>query len=101
MDRALAIGNRTILTRFSSGFGFYIETISPTIRPALAYDEEEEEEYTLFIEYSGTSIKLPFFVIEFGKFRVVEEGELNLINILPGIFEEEEANDDDDTSTMR
>ena len=90
MDKAISFGSLTVLARWSSGFGFYIETVPEQLRP------EDGEMYHVFIVYSATAIKLPFFQIEIGKFRQLEEGELELINLFPGIFTDDDEDDDDE-----
>ena len=103
MNNALAYGHRVMVIRLTSGFGLYIESLRPSIRPALSRDPETGEECTLFIEYSATAIKLPFLTIEFGRFNEVPEDQIVLGNVLPGIFDDQdfdyEGEDDDETRT--
>lgn len=105
MDKAWTFGRSTVLFRWTSGIGLYVETIPPEPRSALAAMEDENGEeklYQLFIVYSATCIKLPLCTIEIGSFRELEEGDIILDNILPMIPGEEEDDDDDtdDTPTV-
>lgn len=105
MDKAMSFGRTTILFKFTTGFGLYIETVLPQVRPALAEDPEDGEMYTIFIEYTATAIKLPLMTLEIGRFRPLEADELDVSNIFGAqftdLFEEiEEDDDDEDSPTM-
>jgi len=105
MDKAFTAGRFTLLLRFTTGFGFYIETIPLQLRPAMALPPDAETEDDIvyaMIEYKATAIKLPFFTIELGSFTPVEidVSESTLLDMLERLEEGPDDDDSEDSSTL-
>lgn len=62
---------RGVEVQFSSGFGFYVDSVPMMPRLVIAVDEYGDEQQGL-VGYSGTAILLPFLDITFFKMHQLE-----------------------------
>jgi hypothetical protein len=98
MDKAITFGRHTLLFRFTTGFGLYVETVPTQLRPALVqYDPDDDELDMTMVEYSATALKLPLLTIELGRFNPIlfDEDAEELNKLIREMLEEQEAEDDE------
>ena len=99
MDKAITFGRHTLLFRFTTGFGLYVETVPTQLRPALVqYDPDDDEQIMTMIEYSATALKLPLLTIELGRFTPVllDEDVEEFAKMIEEMMDEQEEADNDE-----